>query len=355
MSNVERLTEKIARAAQNLPPVTIMEVCGTHTHAIRRYGIRQLLPPNIRLVSGPGCPVCVTAEEDIALALALAKQPNVTLFCFGDMMRVPCGNASLLLLGSRGADVRIALSPLDALTFAKEYPSREVVWYGVGFETTTPHSAALLEAAKRDGVQNLSVFSAHKTMPNALRALLSNASHIDALLCPGHVASITGAQAFRFVPEELHLPAAISGFEPEELLIGILALVSMLKSGKPSLVNAYPQVVKSTANETARTLVEAWFTPCDAVWRGLGEIPQSGLKLKPEHAFYDALLRLSPVPDSITTHTACRCGDVLRGSIEPNKCALFGKTCVPEHPLGACMVSSEGACAAYYQYEGVGI
>ena len=332
-----------------------MEVCGTHTHAIRRYGIRQLLPPNIRLVSGPGCPVCVTAEEDIARALSLAKLPNVTLFCFGDMMRVPCGDESLLLLASRGSDVRIALSPLDALDFAKKNPAREVVWYGVGFETTTPHTAALLEAVKRENVQNLSVFSAHKTMPNALSALLSGASHVNALLCPGHVASITGAEAFRFVPETLHLPAAISGFEPEELLLALLAMITMCKSGKPSLVNAYPRVVKPSANQTAQELVDAWFTPCDTVWRGLGEIPQSGLALKPAFAAWDAKIRFSLSPNEVPDAGGCRCGEVLRGLLEPNDCPLFGRTCTPELPLGACMVSSEGACAAYYQYEGAGL
>jgi len=355
VSNIELLTEKIAQTAQGLPQMTIMEVCGTHTHAIRRHGIRQLLPGNIRLVSGPGCPVCVTAEEDIALALALAKLPNVTLFCFGDMMRVPCGEESLTLLASRGADVRIALSPLDALAFAIEHPEREVVWYGVGFETTTPHTAALLELARRDHVPNLSVYSAHKTMPNALRALLCDASHVDALLCPGHVASITGANAFAFVPEELHLPSAISGFAPEELLAAILALVTMVKRGNPALINAYPRVVKPGANETARALVDEWFVPCDAVWRGLGEIPQSGLALRPEHAAFDALKRLSPAQVAVPRRSACRCGDVLRGSIDPVECPLFGKACTPQHPLGACMVSSEGACAAYYQYEGAGI
>lgn len=355
MSNISALSEKIALTAQGLPQMTIMEVCGTHTHAIRRHGIRQLLPGNIRLVSGPGCPVCVTAEEDIALALALAKLPNVTLFCFGDMMRVPCGEESLTLLASRGADVRISLSPLDALGFALEHPEREVVWYGVGFETTTPHTAALLEAARHDHVPNLSVYSAHKTMPNALRALLCDASHVDALLCPGHVASITGANAFAFVPEELHLPAAISGFAPEELLAAILALVTMVKRGNPALINAYPRVVKPGANETARALVDEWFVPCDAVWRGLGEIPQSGLALRPEHAAFDALKRHSPAQVAVPRRSACRCGDVLRGSIDPVECPLFGKACTPQHPLGACMVSSEGACAAYYQYEGAGI
>ena len=355
MSNISALTEKIAQTAQGLPQMTIMEVCGTHTHAIRRHGIRQLLPGNIRLVSGPGCPVCVTAEEDIALALALAKLPNVTLFCFGDMMRVPCGDESLSQLASCGADVRIALSPLDALDYAVEHPTREVVWYGVGFETTTPHTAALLEATRRDHVQNLSVFSAHKTMPNALRALLSDASHVDALLCPGHVASITGANAFVFVPEELHLPAAISGFAPEELLAAILALVTMVKRGNPALINAYSRVVKPQANETARALVDEWFVPSDAVWRGLGEISQSGLSLQTKHAKYDALKRLSPAQVAVPRRNACRCGDVLRGSIDPVECPLFGKACTPQHPLGACMVSSEGACAAYYQYEGAGI
>jgi hydrogenase expression/formation protein HypD len=352
---IQTLTEKIAQAAQGLPQMTLMEVCGTHTHAIRRHGIRQLLPANIRLVSGPGCPVCVTAEEDIALALALAKQPNVTLFCFGDMMRVPCGDESLLDLSARGADVRIALSPLDALAFAKEHPPCEVVWYGVGFETTTPHTAALLEAAARENIQNLTVFSAHKTMPNALRALLNTDTKIGGLICPGHVSSITGADAFRFLPEELHLPAAIAGFEPEELLIAILALATMIKSGKPALINAYPRVVKSTPNETARTLVDVWFAPCDAVWRGLGMIPQSGLALLPEHARFDALRKFPLAPIAVPKQNACRCGDVLRGSIEPTQCPLFGKACRPQHPLGACMVSSEGACAAYYQYEGAGI
>jgi len=355
VSAIQTLTEQIAQTAQGLPQMTIMEVCGTHTHAIRRHGIRQLLPQNIRLVSGPGCPVCVTAEEDIALALALAKQSNVTLFCFGDMLRVPCGNESLLQLSSRGADVRIALSPLDALTFATENPTREVVWYGVGFETTTPHTAALLEVAARDNIQNLSVFSAHKTMPNALRALLDTDTKIDALVCPGHVSSITGADAFRFLPEELHLPSAIAGFEPEELLVAILALVTMIRRGKPALINAYPRVVKSVPNETARALVDMWFAPCDSVWRGLGMIPQSGLALRPEHARFDALKRFALAPVSVFAHTACRCGDVLRGAIEPVECPLFGKACLPQHPLGACMVSSEGACAAYYQYEGAGI
>ena len=355
MSELEVLTEKIRKAGEHLPQTTIMEVCGTHTHAIRRYGIRQLLPEQVRLVSGPGCPVCVTDSADIALALALANMPNVTFFCFGDMLRVPCGNESLASLRARGADVRLCVSPLDALDFARENPSREVVWYGVGFETTTPHTAALLEASIATNTKNLSILSAHKTMPNALVALLGGETRVYALLCPGHVAAVTGADAFSFLPERFHLPAAIAGFEPEELLLAILALLNMRKSGKPKLVNAYSRVVNKAGNSTARALVETYFEPCEERWRGLGEIPQSGLALKPVFAAYDAKIRFSLTLGEVPDAGGCRCGEVLRGLLEPNECPLFGRACTPERPLGACMVSSEGACAAYYQYEGAGL
>ena len=355
MNRITRLTEDIQTLGEHLPPTTIMEVCGTHTHAIRRYGIRQLLPKQVRLVSGPGCPVCVTAEEDIALALALARLPDVTFCCFGDMLRVPCGGESLLNLRAGGADVRLCVSPLDALELARANPSREVVWYGVGFETTTPHTAALMEAAIRQNAKNLSILSTHKTMPNALVALLGGETRVDALLCPGHVAAVSGADAFAFLPERFQLPAAIAGFEPEELLLAIYALLKMRQGGAAKLVNAYPRVVNSTGNPTARKLVETYFEPCDARWRGLGEIPQSGLALKPEFSAWDARVRFSPEPKTAGSPGGCRCGDVLRGLLEPNDCPLFGRACTPEQPLGACMVSSEGACAAYYQYEGAGL
>ena len=355
MNSIALLTQSIRDLGEQLPPTTIIEVCGTHTHAIRRYGIRQLLPKQVRLVSGPGCPVCVTAEEDIALALALARLPNVTFCCFGDMLRVPCGGESLLSLRAGGADVRLCVSPLDALDIARANPSREVVWYGVGFETTTPHTAALLETAIAQDVKNLSILSAHKTMPNALVALLGGETRVDALLCPGHVAAITGAEAFAFLPERFHLPAAIAGFEPEELLLAILALLRMRASGAAKLVNAYPRVVNPTGNPAARQLIENYFEPCDARWRGLGAIPQSGLTLKPAFAVWDARVRFSPEPKTVRSPNGCRCGDVLRGLLEPNECPLFGRACTPEQPLGACMVSSEGACAAYYQYEGAGL
>jgi len=355
VNELKSLIEKIRSTGEHLPPTTIMEVCGTHTHAIRRYGIRQLLPEQVRLVSGPGCPVCVTDQSDIALALALARLPSVTFFCFGDMLRVPCGNDSLASLRAGGADVRLCVSPLDALDFARVNSSRKVVWYGVGFETTTPHTAALLEAAIASQTKNLSILCAHKTMPNALSALLGGETRVDALLCPGHVAAVTGASAFSFLPERFHMPAAIAGFEPEELLLAILSLLKMRASGTAKLVNAYPRVVNNAGNPAARALVETYLEPCDARWRGLGEIPQSGLALKPAFAAWDAKIRFSPVPGEVADAGGCRCGEVLRGLLEPNDCPLFGRACTPERPLGACMVSSEGACAAYYQYEGAGL
>ena len=349
--DVARLCAAIAEAANGLPALSLMEVCGTHTHAVRRYGIRSLLPANVKLLSGPGCPVCVTAEKDVAAALALTKRPGVALCCFGDMLRVPAGGESLLAQKERGADVRVCVSPMDALPAAKREPEKTFVWFGVGFETTAPNTAALAEAALADGVKNLFILSAHKTMPNALRALLREETGVSALLCPGHVAAVTGAEAFRFLPVELGLPAAISGFEPEEILLAVFALVKMLRGKKPALFNAYPRVVHPDGNRAARALLNRVFEPCAAVWRGMGEIPDSGLRLKREYAALDANARWNLSGIDCTENSACRCGDVLRGRIEPTQCVCFGRACTPQNPLGACMVSSEGTCAAYYQYE----
>lgn len=354
MTNLDAhtLAQAIARKAQGLPEMTLMEVCGTHTHAIFRYGIRQLLPKNVRLISGPGCPVCVTDNADLARALWLAAQKDVVFCCFGDMLRVPCGKESLLSLRAAGADVRICVSPMDALALAKELPRKRIVWFGVGFETTAPHTAALIEAAERGGVPNISVYSVHKTMPQALRALMSGQNRISALLCPGHVAAITGAEAFRFVPNELHMPAAVAGFEAEDILAAVLALVTMLRGGTPSLVNAYPRAVKSEGNKTALALTEKIFEPEDALWRGLGLIPGSGLKIRKEYEAFDATKRFKIEETAVPAAAGCRCGEILRGLAEPTDCPYFAKTCTPQSPLGACMVSAEGACAAYYKYGG---
>lgn len=350
--NAAALSNAIAQQAKDLPEMTLMEVCGTHTHAMHRYGIRQLLPQNIRLISGPGCPVCVTDDADLVAAFWIAKQKNVVLCCFGDMLRVPCGGESLLSLAAAGANVRVCVSPLEALTIAREEPQKHVVWFGIGFETTLPHTAALIEAAHHHAVKNLFVQSAHKTMPAALRALLRGACRVDGLLCPGHVAVITGAEAFRFVPQELSLPAAVAGFEAEDLLLAILALVSMLREGKPALVNAYPRAVKSAGNETARALVDKVFEPCDAVWRGLGLLTQSGLAIRPAYAAFDAAKRFSAPKIALSQATGCRCGDILKGLAQPPDCPCFGTSCTPMNPLGACMVSTQGACAAYNTYIG---
>lgn len=351
-AGVDALQRAIAVRADGLPDTTVMEVCGTHTHAMRRHGIRQLLPKNIRLVSGPGCPVCVTDGRDVARALWLAKQKNVTLCCFGDMLRVPCAKESLYALAAKGADVRVVVSPLDALRFAREEPRREVVFFGAGFETTAPLTAALIEEAGRQSVPNLSVLCVHKTMPEAIRALMRDGARVDALLCPGHVAAIAGAEAFRFVPQELRLPAAVSGFEAEEMLLGLAALMGMLQKGKPDLINAYPRAVTPRGNQTALALIGRVFAPCEAAWRGLGSIPASGLALRSGYANFDAQMRFGIPSLHVPEPEGCRCADVLRGLLEPPECPLFGSACTPQNPVGACMVSSEGACAAHYAYGG---
>ena len=358
MSDARALAGALARAAEGMPPTVVMEVCGTHTQSVARYGLRQLLPPGLSLISGPGCPVCVTDDADIARALWLARTPGVTLLSFGDMLRVPLsgGRDSLLRAKEQGADVRLATSPMDALRVAQEEPSRQVVWFAVGFETTAPLTAALLRRARVEGVRNVSVLCAHKTMPAALRALLRGNSRVQALLCPGHVAAITGVDAFRFVPEELGLPAAVSGFGPEEILLALTDITRMRAGGEVALRNDYPAAVTAAGNQAALALLEEVMRPCDARWRGLGSIPGSGLTLHEPYADWDAARRfdLSAVPEvSPEAPTGCCCAEILRGERAPTDCPLFGRACTPERPAGPCMVSAEGACAAAYQYGGI--
>lgn len=348
----------LARMWAGVPPTAVMEVCGTHTHAIARSGMRALLPPHVRLVSGPGCPVCVTDDADIRAALAIAEQPGASLFTFGDMLRVPVQGArgemdSLARARGLGRDVRVAASPLDALEYAKAHPAREVVWFGVGFETTAPHTAALALRARAQGVKNLSVLCAHKTMPAALRALLGRGAGVDALLCPGHVAVIAGAEAFAFVPRELGMPAAIAGFQAQEIAAALAQLARMRARGEAALVNAYPAAVTEAGNRTAQDLTRAAFEPCAARWRGLGEIADSGLTLRAAFAAWDAHLRFDlSRAASAEAPAGCQCARVLRGELDPRDCPLFGRTCTPEAPRGPCMVSCEGACSAAYLYGG---
>ncbi|MBR2783639.1 MAG: hydrogenase formation protein HypD [Firmicutes bacterium] len=337
-------------------PLVIMEVCGTHTMSIARSGLRSLLPPGLELISGPGCPVCVTDSSLISAALALARRPEITLATFGDMLRVPAEEYSLQSLREQGADVRLVLSPLDALELAAAEPQRQVVFFAVGFETTAPLTASTIEQAQELGLTNFSVLSAHKTMPAALRALLAGKTRVGGLLCPGHVAAVTGADEFAFVSRELGLPAAVAGFAPAEILLAVAAIVEMQENGRPELVNCYKRAVKPEGNPTARAVMERVFAPCDAAWRGLGLIPGSGLGLREEFAAFDAARRFAPIIAASPVyrdHPGCRCGDVLRGELRPADCPLFGAACTPRQPCGACMVSSEGSCAAAYRYREV--
>ena len=347
---LDEIKNRIADYADRCGEIAVMEVCGTHTHNIRQYGLPQLLPSNIRLISGPGCPVCVTSESDIARALLLAERRDVVFCCFGDMLRVPCGGKSLLSVRERGGDVRLCLSPLDALKAAAENPKKEIVWFGVGFETTAPLTAALVEKCEAGGVINLSVLSVHKTMPAALRALIKDGAAVDALLCPGHVAAVTGEDAFRFLPEDFGIPAAVSGFDAEDIMVALLALVKMKADGAASLFNAYPRAVTSGGNTTAQSLLYKVFEPFPSECRGLGVIQDSGLRLRDEYSFFDAEKRFPLEPVVAPEASGCVCADILKGRKNPTDCPLFKKACTPETPRGACMVSSEGACAAWYKF-----
>jgi len=352
---IQDIQRKIAALAKNMGKITIMEVCGTHTVSIRKYGIQQLMPDNVRLVSGPGCPVCVTDQQDIAIALSIADQEDVIFACFGDIMRVPCGGRSLYSLYEDGRDIRIVTSPMDALTFARNNPNRQIVYFGIGFETTAPLTAALIEAADAQGIQNLSVLSAHKTMPQVITELLNNDNNIDALICPGHVAAIIGADAFSFISDELMIPAVVAGFEACDIMIALLCIVNMMYKGERKCMNMYPRAVTAQGNKEALSLLYKVFEPCDALWRGMGKIYSSGLKIKECYKDFDALNRFNIGEDRKEKDEVknCICARILCGKNIPPDCPNFGKTCTPGNPLGACMVSSEGSCAAYYHYNNV--
>jgi len=350
--NIEDLIKSIGLLAKNTGEVTIMEVCGTHTASIQEYGIPSLLPENIRMVSGPGCPVCVTSQEDISAAVSIADREGVIFTCFGDMMRVPCEDGSLYSLYEKGRDVRLITSPMDAQRIAVENPSRKVVYFGIGFETTAPHTAALIEAADRQNIKNLSILNTHKTMPQAIAHLLQGRSRVSALLCPGHVASIIGSDAFSFVPEKLHLPAAVAGFEAYDILAAILRIMDMLRNSKTECINMYPKAVTKDGNLNAQKLMYQVMEPQDALWRGLGKIPESGLKFRECYSGFDARNRFEITEGKAAEPEGCLCSRILRGERLPPDCIHFGTSCTPDYPVGPCMVSAEGCCAAYYRYKG---
>jgi len=332
--------------------VSLMEICGTHTHAIGRYGIRRLLPKTLRLISGPGCPVCVTSIADVDRALCLAGLPGVIFATFGDMLRVPgTGGESLQRLRASGADVRIISSAADAVRFALENPAREVVLMGIGFETTAPTVAAAVLGARRRGAGNLSVFSVHKTVPQAIRALIEDRSlRIDGFICPGHVSVITGVEAYRMIPQAGRA-AVITGFEPADIAEGILMILRQVADGRCEVAIQYTRGVKEQGNARAREIMAKVFDRGDAEWRGLGVIPGSGLLIRREYEDFDALKRFALPEIRSVEFRGCRCGEILRGVMDPAGCNLFMKGCTPANPVGPCMVSSEGTCAAYCKYE----
>ena len=347
------LARQLVGTIQKLAPesATLMEVCGTHTVAIARNGIRNLMPEGVRLSSGPGCPVCVTSNSDIDTVIALCRIPNIIITTFGDMTRVPGSTSSLLAEQAQGRDVRICYSPLDALKIAQDNPDRQVVFVGVGFETTTPLVAMAIFRARALGLKNFTVFAAHKNMPGALEAIVNDPGvQLDALILPGHVSTITGIGIYQFLAEKYHIPGVVTGFEAVDVLQGIAMLVRQLHEGRAEIEIAYERGVRTDGNPVAQKIIADVFDTCEATWRGLGPIPDSGYRLKPEFAEFDAVARFQPDIEPTRDPRGCRCGDVLRSVIAPNQCPLFDKVCTPENPVGPCMVSSEGSCAAYYRY-----
>jgi hydrogenase expression/formation protein HypD len=339
--------EKINRIPFN---ASFMEVCGTHTMAISRSGLRPLLAPKIDLVSGPGCPVCVTSEGDIGMAIALADKDGVVLTTFGDMMKVPGPQGTLSDASSRGAVVRVVYSPLEALHMAEAEADKEVVFLGVGFETTAPAVAAVILQAKQEGINNFRVLSLHKLVPPALRALADMEEFsIDGFLLPGHVSTILGSDAYRFLVDEFGIPCVVSGFEPADIARAVYVLMRMLRDG-PLVENEYSRAVRPAGNRKALEIMDRVFEPVDAEWRGIGTIPRSGLRLRDEFRDHDAAAWELEVPEPVADR-GCRCGDILCGKIKPPQCPLFARSCVPEMPIGPCMVSSEGTCASYYLYD----
>ncbi len=335
-------------------PWAIMEVCGGQTHSIIRHGIDQLLPDQIELIHGPGCPVCVTPLEMVDRAIAIAALPDVIFCSFGDMLRVPGSSQDLFSVKARGGDVRVVYSPLDAVTIAEAEPERQVVFFGVGFETTAPANAMAVFEARRRGLTNFSMLVSHVLVPPAIEALMtSEQSRVDAFLAAGHVCTVMGTDQYRPLVDRFGVPIVVTGFEPLDVLDGIRRAVAQLEAGRAEVDNAYPRAVRAEGNPAARRMLADVFEVCDRQWRGIGPIPRSGWRLAPEYADFDAERRFSVGGVTVAEPEACRSGEVLLGLIKPDECACFGTSCTPRSPMGATMVSSEGACAAYFQYRRV--
>ncbi len=332
-------------------PVCLMEFCGGHTHTVLRFGFRQLLPSSVRLIAGPGCPVCVTSTRDLDRAIAVALIRGVTLVTFGDMLRVPGSKGTLQEARARGADVRVVYSTLDALAVARAHPDREIVFLAVGFETTAPSVAAAVLGAQQEGLKNFSILSLHKLTPPAMKAILDAGEvRISGILGPGHVTTIIGADTWRFLVRDYGIPCAVAGFEPIDILMAVHALVDSIERKSPEVMNAYGRSARPEGNPHAQGYIARVFQADTAEWRGLGKVPVSGLCLRDAFAGFDAASRFPIAVEPAEEPAGCLCGEVLRGRIEPPECPLFSRACSPEHPIGPCMVSSEGACAAHILY-----
>ncbi|MCF6154319.1 MAG: hydrogenase formation protein HypD [Candidatus Brocadia sp.] len=363
------ISKKIASLVEGHDRITVMEVCGSHTMSIYRYGLKNLLPKNLRLLSGPGCPVCVTSTSYIDTAIAMVQKTNsrsvsekeVLVTTFGDMMKVPGSSSSLEKERAKGAAVAVVYSTLDALRLAEKHPDKQIVFLAIGFETTAPTIAASIIEAERRRLKNYFVLTAHKVMPPVMQALLKDRDlDLDGFLCPAHVSTIIGSRPYEFIAQEFHIPCVIAGFEPLDILLGIYMLIEQIVKKEASVKIQYSRVAREDGNQKALSLLERVFEPCDVEWRGLGLIPKSGLKLRGVYATYDALsvfrisdfgFRINPeIRNPKSEINGCICGDILRGIKMPSECKLFKKVCNPEHPVGACMVSNEGTCAAWYKY-----
>ena len=343
------LVARIERSSKR--HVRLMEFCGGHTVTIMRHGIRQLLPPTVEMLSGPGCPVCVTANRDLDKAIALAREPGVIIASFGDMLKVPGSYSSLSQARADGADVRVVYSTLDALQIARENREKSIVFVGIGFETTAPTVAASVVQAKEEGIDNYYVLSLHKLCPPVIKALIDSGEvRLDGLICPGHVSAVIGSVPWEFAARDYGLACVVSGFEPLDVLQCVAMLVEQLERGEPKVEIAYRRGVRPEGNPSAQKLMYTVFETTSANWRGMGTVPDSGLKLRKRFEKFDAELIFDIDPGPTLEPDGCICGDILRGVKTPLDCKLFRLACAPEHPVGPCMVSSEGSCASYYHY-----
>lgn len=349
--DLEQIAEKLRHFFLD-NEVNIMEVCGTHTTEFFKTGVKDIFPDKLELIDGPGCPVCVTPNEFLDRAITISKDFNTIITTFGDMMQVPSSYSSLKNEKAEGLDVRIVYSPLDALQIARDNPDREVIFLSVGFETTIPTEAAVVKRAKLEKMKNFSILVGNKLTPPAVKAILDSGEiNIEGFILPGHVSTITGVKAWRFIAHEYHKPCVVAGFESRDLLVGTLMLLHLIKKGTGDILNEYQRAVTDEGNVKAQEMMFEVFERCDSKWRGIGVIPESGMALKEEYLAFDAEKRFPVKLPPVVEPRGCRCGEVLRGIISPLDCPLFGKKCTPERPVGACMVSSEGSCAAYYKYK----